>query len=69
MGRIIFYALIFYLIFRLLDRFIMPAFRGGGGSSSRPSEPKKPQQDDSKKDWGGKYVDYEDVTGKEDKED
>lgn len=68
MPRLLLLLLIAYVFYRVMDYWVMPivrqAFRnkpaspkGGGKGSSRESD----------KDWGGKYVDYEEVKEEEEK--
>jgi hypothetical protein len=64
MPRFLFLLLVAYLVYRLLDFFVLPIIRQAFKRSNSDNIRKEGDRE-SDKDWGGKYVDYEEVKGDE----
>lgn len=63
MIRLIVIAFLVYVVFRMLNTLIFPILKGNFGASK--SNANKADKSETDKDWGGKYVEYEEI--KEDK--
>ena len=68
--RFLFLILIAYIVYRLLDFLIFPIFRQAFGKQEgqrgENRHTRETSDRESAQDWGGKYVDYEEVKEEED---
>jgi len=53
--RLLFLALVGYSIYYFLKSFLKPNVNSSKSANSSPNK------EESSKDWGGKYVDYEEI--------
>lgn len=67
MPRLLLLLFIAYVFYRVMDYLVMPIVREAFRNKSTARKPGKQSSNETNKDWGGKYVDYEEVKDDDDK--